>query len=79
MDGKGTIYWTDSSFYVGEFQQDKKFYFDKLSLVLNNPYIKEFADSGQWIGNYYNVQGIFSDDDLIVSCPSEATCIKNYC
>lgn len=76
MDGKGTIYWTDGSFYVGEFQQDKKFGFGKLSLVLNNPYIKEFAGSGKWIGNYYIVEGVFVDDDLIASCPSETACIK---
>lgn len=76
MDGKGTIYWVDGSFYAGEFQQDKKFGFGKLSLVLNNPYIKDFADSGKWIGNYYIVEGVFADDDLIASCQSEAACIK---
>lgn len=76
MDGKGTIYWPDGSFYVGEFQQDKKFGFGKLSLVLNNPYIKAFADSGKWVGNYYVVEGVFADDDLIATCPSEAVCIK---
>jgi hypothetical protein len=61
---------------VGEFQQDKKFGFGKLSLVVNNPYIKEFADSGKWIGNYYVVEDVFADDDLVASCPSEAACIK---
>lgn len=76
MEGNGTVYWTDGSFYVGEFQRDKKFGFGKLSLVLNNPYIKEFADSGQWIGNYYVVEGVFADNDLVASCPSEALCIK---
>jgi hypothetical protein len=48
----------------------------KLSLVLNNPYIKEFADSGQWIGNYYVMQGVFAYDNLIASCAGEASCIK---
>ncbi len=76
MDGKGTIYWTDGSFYVGEFQTDEKFGFGKLSLVLNNPYIKEFANSGKWIGNYYVVEGVFADDDLVASCPSDTARIK---
>ncbi|MES1988446.1 MAG: hypothetical protein V4440_10535 [Pseudomonadota bacterium] len=76
MDGKGTIYWVDGSFYVGEFQQDRKFGYGKLSLVLNNPHIKVFADSGKWVGNYYVVEGVFADDNLIASCPSEAACVK---
>jgi hypothetical protein len=73
MDGKGTIYWTDGSFYVGEFQQDKKFGFGKLNLALNNPFIKAFADSGKWIGNYFIVEGIFAEEDLIASCIKQLT------
>ena len=76
MNGKGTIYWTDGSFYTGEFQQDNKFGFGKLSLTVDNPYIKAFADNGVWIGNYFVVEGVFADDDLVLSCPSEAACIK---
>jgi hypothetical protein len=76
MHGKGTVYWVDGSFYVGELQHDKKHGFGKLSLVLDNPYIKEFADVGKWIGNYFIVEGVFAEDDLIASCPTEAVCIK---
>lgn len=76
MDGKGTIYWVDGSFYAGDFQQDKKFGFGKLSLTINNPNIKAFENSGKWAGNYFIVEGVFVDDDLIVSCPTEAACVK---
>jgi hypothetical protein len=76
MNGKGTVYWTDGSFCVGEFQHEIKFGFGTLSSVLNNPYNKEFADSGKWIGNYFVVEGVFADDGLIASCPSDVDCIK---
>ncbi len=58
------------------FQRNIKFGFGKLSLVLNNPYIKEFADSGQWIRNVYVMEGVFAYDNLIASCAGEASCIK---
>ncbi len=76
MQGKGTTYWIDGSFYVGEFQRDKKHGFGKLSLVLDNPYIDDFKSEGKWVGNYFIVEGIFADDELVYACPSEQTCIK---
>lgn len=75
MHGEGVTHWTDGSSHAGEYQHDKKNGFGTLRLAKHNPLITQFEKKGQWQGEFFEVQGIFLEDNLLLACHQKAVCL----
>lgn len=79
-NGKGVLTWANGSRYEGEFRDSQKNGFGTFSLSKSANFTQGWVNKGQgqWIGEFYVVQGIFEENDknvnLILACSSKANC-----
>ncbi len=79
MHGKGKAIFSNGNIYLGNFKQDMKHGYGKLTLVKDDETIKainswEKNNRGYWQGDVYIVQGIFKNGTLEIACSSPKDC-----
>lgn len=76
MHGEGATQWPDGSSHVGEYKHDKKNGFGTMRLIKQNPHITQYEKQGQWQGDFLEIQGIFLEDNLLLTCRQKAECLQ---
>jgi MORN repeat len=73
-NGRGVLFFRNGSKFEGNYLNDMFNGFGKFTFVSDDINIKEWGFDGKWEGNKYIAEGIFKDDDLILSCSSPQNC-----